>query len=238
MRGLLAGMSQELPDTRSIVKVPTMTPGDLYTYLRQVNATTGCDPFDGHVLACIVAAGISECRAGVTLTHALGLSGSELRRIIARYFPGAQERMEAFGLDSEPMVDDDERCLRELLWRFRTVPDSYTSLLSVLIARRATRPNHLWQDLGLTNRGELSRLMLRHFALLARRNTQDMKWKKFFFRMICRDEGYRMCAAPSCSECSDFNACFGDESGESLLARVRFQSEASGLIAIQAAYTQ
>jgi nitrogen fixation protein NifQ len=146
--------------------------------------------------------------------------------------------MEAFGLDGEPMVDDDERCLRELLWRFRTVPDSYTSLLSVLIARRATRPNHLWQDLGLTNRGELSRLMLRHFALLARRNTQDMKWKKFFFRMICRDEGYRLCAAPSCSECGDFNACFGDESGESLLARVRFQREAFRPIAIQPACTQ
>jgi nitrogen fixation protein NifQ len=215
-----------------------MTPGDLYIYLRQANATTACDPFDGHVLACIFAAGISECEGGVTLTDALGFSGSELQRIITRYFPGAQERMEAFGLDGEPIVEEDEQCLRELLWRFRTVPGSYTSLLSVLIARRATRPNHLWQDLGLTNRGELSRLMLRHFDMLARRNTLDMKWKKFFFRMICRDEGYRMCSAPSCSECSDFKACFGDESGESLLARARLQSEASGLIAIQPAYLQ
>lgn len=215
-----------------------MTPGDLYIHLREANATTACDPFDGHVLACIFAVGISESKRRVTLTDALGFSGSELRRIIARYFPGALERLEVCGLDSEPTVDEDERCLRELLWRFRTVPDSYTSLMSVLIARRATRPNHLWQDLGLTDRGELSRLMLRHFALLARRNTQDMKWKKFFFRMICRDEGYRLCAAPSCSECSDFNACFGDESGESLLARVRFQSEALRLIAIQPACTQ
>jgi nitrogen fixation protein NifQ len=94
------------------------------------------------------------------------------------------------------------------------------------------------QDLGLTNRGELSRLMQRHFALLARRNTQDMKWKKFFFRMICRDEGYRLCAAPCCSECSDFNACFGDESGESLLARVRLQSDAPGLITIEPSHAQ
>jgi nitrogen fixation protein NifQ len=80
--------------------------------------------------------------------------------------------------------------------------------------------------------------MQRHFAPLARRNTQDMKWKKFFFRMICRDEGYSLCSAPSCSECNDFGACFGDESGESLLARVRLQSETPGLIAIQPAYTQ
>jgi nitrogen fixation protein NifQ len=215
-----------------------MTPGDLYIYLRQANAATACDPFDGHVLACIFAAGMSECKDGVTLTDAIGLSGSALRRTIAGYFPGVEERMEAFGLDGEPMVDDDERCLRELLWRFRTTADSYPSLLSVLVARRATRANHLWQDLGLTNRGELSRLMLRHFRLLAGRNTQDMKWKKFFFRMICRDEGYRLCAAPSCSECCDFNACFGDESGESLLARVRLQSDGFRLIAIQPTCTQ
>jgi len=215
-----------------------MTPDDLYTDLRRANATTACDPFDGHVLACIFAAGISEGKSGGSLTDALGISGSELRRNVEKYFPGANERLEVFGLGGEPIVEDDERCLRELLWRYRTVSDSYTSLLSVLIARRATRPNHLWQDLGLANRGELSRLMLRHFALLARRNTQDMKWKKFFFRMICREDGYGLCAAPSCSECDDFGACFGDESGESLLARVRFQSEASGLIAIHPANAQ
>ena len=212
-----------------------MTPDDLYTDLLQANAATACEPFDGHVLACIFAVGISECKAGGSLTHALGISGSELRRNIARYFPGVREQLEVFTLDGEPTVDDDERCLRELLWRFRTVPTPLMSLLSILVSRRANRPNHLWQDLGLANRGELSRLMQRHFASLAHRNTQDMKWKKFFFRMICRDEGYRLCAAPSCSECGDLSACFGDESGESLLARVRFQSEVSGFISIQPA---
>ena len=215
-----------------------MTPDATYSYLRQANAATACEPFDGHVLACIFAVGIGECKSGGSLTDALGLSGSELRRIVDRYFPGASERLEALGLGGEPIVEDDERCMRELLWRFRTVPAPLTSVLSVLIARRATRPNHLWQDLGLANRGELSSLMQRHFRLLAQRNTHDMKWKRFFFRMICRDEGYRLCAAPSCSECCDFNTCFGDESGESLLARVRFQSETPGLISIQPAFAQ
>ena len=215
-----------------------MTPDSIYLDLRQANAATACEPFDGHVLACIFAAGISECSDGVALSDAIGIDGQELRRAIAKYFPGALGRLEAFGLENGPNVEDDERCLRELLWRFRTTPAPLTSLLSVLISRRATRPNHLWQDLGLVNRGELSSLMQRHFASLARRNTQDMKWKKFFFRMICRDEGYRFCAAPCCAECSDFNACFGDESGESLLARVRFQGEASMRLSIESARTQ
>jgi nitrogen fixation protein NifQ len=107
--------------------------------------------------------------------------------------------------------------------------------MSLLVARRATRPNHLWQDLGLMNRGELSGLMQRHFAQLASRNTQDMKWKKFFYRMICREEGFRLCVAPSCSECADFNGCFGDESGESLLTRVRHGVETSKPTSIEGA---
>ena len=90
----------------------------------------------------------------------------------------------------------------------------------------------------MANRGELSKLMLRHFVSLARRNDQDMKWKKFFYRMICRDDGFSMCVAPCCSECCDFDACFGSESGESLLARTRFHGEAPWLIDIESSFAQ
>jgi nitrogen fixation protein NifQ len=210
-----------------------MTPQAIYQLLHLANAATVCDPFDGHVLACILAASVSECHTGGSFTNALGVHGDALRELIDRYFPGTQEKLEPFGLDSVPIISEDERCLRELLWRFRAVPSRLNSLLSLLVAHRATRPNHLWQDLGLMNRGELSRLMQRHFVQLASRNTQDMKWKKFFYRMICREEGFSMCVAPSCSECGDFTYCFGDESGESLLARVRHGMETSKLTSIE-----
>ena len=215
-----------------------MTPDDMYTHLVQANATTACDPFDGHVLACVFAAALDECRAGGSFTDSLGIYGSALRRNIERYFPGALGRLEAFGLDVEPAVNEDERCLRELLWRFRTASSPINSLLTFLVARRATRPNHLWQDLGLANRGELSKLMQRHFVALARRNDQDMKWKKFFYRMICRDDGFSMCVAPCCSECGDFDGCFGSESGESLLARTHFLGGSSRLIGIDSSFAQ
>jgi nitrogen fixation protein NifQ len=198
----------------------------------QANATTACDPFDGHVLACVFAVAVEEYRAGDSFTGALGISGSVLCRNIERYFPGALKGLELLKLDVEPAVNEEEKCLRDLLWRFRTASSSINSLLTLLVARRATRPNHLWQDLGLANRGELSKLMLRHFAALARRNDQDMKWKKFFYRMICSDGGFNMCVAPSCSECGDFDGCFGSESGESLLARAAFHGDSSRLISI------
>ena len=215
-----------------------MTPDAMYTQLIDANAGTACDPFDGHVLACVFAAAVDECRAGGSFTDALGICGSALRSNIEGYFPGTVERLEMFKLDVEPAVNEDEKCLRELLWRFRTASSPINSLFAILVARRATRPNHLWQDLGLANRGELSRLMLRHFVTLARRNDQDMKWKKFFYRMICRDDGFNMCVAPCCSECGDFNACFGSESGESLLARTHFHGESSRLIGINSALAQ
>jgi nitrogen fixation protein NifQ len=93
--------------------------------------------------------------------------------------------------------------------------------LAAMIARRCKQPHHLWQDLGLNNRGELSLLMSRHFAGLAARNRNDMKWKKFLYRMVCRSEGFSLCLSPVCSECDDFANCFGAEDGESLLARLR-----------------
>jgi nitrogen fixation protein NifQ len=34
-----------------------------------------------------------------------------------------------------------------------------------------------------------------------------------------------LCSAPSCAECDDFDVCFGDESGESLLARTRREAD-------------
>jgi nitrogen fixation protein NifQ len=184
-----------------------------------------CDPFDGHVLACVLSIAAEERSADRSLAEALGVSGESLRGIVAQYFPGALDHLKAFGLDSELVVEDQEQSLRMLLQRSRSTPGPLSSLLTAIVARRAMQPNHLWQDLGLTNRGELSALMQRHFAPLAVRNNQDMKWKKFFYRMICRDDSYRLCAAPSCSECCDFNGCFGDESGESRLARVRWQIE-------------
>jgi nitrogen fixation protein NifQ len=199
-----------------------MTPEVLYALLMQANATTECDPFDGHILACVFAAAADECQAGGSFTAAVGICGTLLRNIIDRYFPGSFEQLKSIGLEANIAVSDDEKCLQELLWRFRTTSSEFNSLLAFLIARRAMRGKHLWQDLGLANRDELSQLMVKHFAQLAHRNNQDMKWKKFLYRMICRDEGFTMCTAPCCSECSDFALCFGDESGKSLFARSRF----------------
>jgi nitrogen fixation protein NifQ len=183
--------------------------------------------FDLHVLACILALAVSETAGDlITLSDRSGLSRAALASLAGRFFAHA-DWLRTMPADDAVPRGTDEDCLLDLLTQCVTDRTPLASTLAAMIARRAQSPNHLWQDLGLRNRGELSRLMHRHFRALAARNTGDMKWKKFLYRMICRDAGYALCTAPSCSECCDFALCFGDESGESRLARARRATEAA-----------
>jgi nitrogen fixation protein NifQ len=71
--------------------------------------------------------------------------------------------------------------------------------------------DHLWQDLGLWQRADLSKLMLDNFEPLALRNNKDMKWKKFLYKQLCEAEGIYVCRSPSCEVCVDYDNCFGSE---------------------------
>jgi nitrogen fixation protein NifQ len=198
---------------------------DLHSALMKCRSPA-CDEFDAHVVASIFAIALGEAAAeGRTLTSATGLLPDQLGALIQEIFPNAASwRLFAPGAGVERSPD--EVCLLELLQSCTTSGTEFEAQLAAMIARRAQRPNHLWQDLGLRSRGDLSELMKRHFRPLALRNSQDMKWKKFLYRIICADASYSLCTAPSCAECDDFNACFGEETGESFFARARRAAEA------------
>ncbi len=196
------------------------TAEDLYRDLMEVRSPE-CDEFDAHVVASILAISSGEA-VGQTQpqTAAAGLTGEQFSELAAEFFPKAAA-WRLFALDASVERPADEACLLDLLERCTTSRTAFEARLAGMIARCAQRPNHLWQDLGLRDRGELSQLMTRHFKPLAMRNNHDMKWKKFLYRLICADTGYSLCTAPSCGECDDFAQCFGEETGESLLARTR-----------------
>ncbi|PWJ87612.1 nitrogen fixation protein NifQ [Mesorhizobium sp. NZP2234] len=178
--------------------------------------------FDRHVLACVFYLAFEEVEAGkATATEATGLSRADLRGVMTRYFPAVP--VNAFALEklTDPEPDMEEGLLRGLLIGHARPGDPASTLFAKIIARRSLRNDHLWQDLGLFNRAELSRLMARHFPALAAGNTKNMKWKKYFYRKLCEAEGFSLCTAPSCQECGDFESCFGPEEGESHLARIK-----------------
>lgn len=186
----------------------------------------GCEPaasatardhdFDRHVFASILAVAALE---GGPLAAAVGLAAEELQELVARWFPHALYA--AAGWTGEAEEDEEVAMVRDLLMANRTSVSDECRWLAHMVARRALAANHLWEDLGLRERCELTRLLERHFAPLASRNTRGMRWKRFFYRMMCEDDGFLMCATPVCTDCRDFADCFGDESGESRLAQRR-----------------
>lgn len=194
------------------------------------------DAFDDHVVACVLAVALAEVATGATtLTEATGLDAATLGALLAERFPGF-DRAE-IGDTAAPTVEVEEELLVDLLAGHLTehrAGDGLGPVLVRLIARRALRPDHLWQDLGLSDRGELGRLLARHFPALHVANTGNMRWKKFFYRRLCEAEGFTLCTAPSCAVCTDFSDCFGEETGESRIARARRRLEAPPLEAIAA----
>jgi len=170
--------------------------------------------FDAHVFAAILAIGAAESGA---LGLQVGLHDGDLRVLMARWFPQVRPPGPSFLAEDED-GDDEIEMVRALLLANRTAASDDSRWLASMIARRAMERNHLWEDLGLRNRGELSRLLMRHFAPLARRNIRNMRWKRFFYRTLCEDDGLVMCTTPVCASCGDFDLCFGGEDGESRMA--------------------
>jgi len=83
--------------------------------------------------------------------------------------------------------------------------------MATILTTACAGRDHLWQDLGLASRGELSQLIALNFPALAQANQGDMKWKKFIYRQLCAREGIYVCPAPSCNACADRVQCFGPE---------------------------
>jgi len=166
------------------------------------------DPFDRHVLASAIASGFAP--PNTLLTDTLALSLTDLRFLLARLFPHALSLLDVHPSWRGPQADSDEEpALRALLHDNRS-PEGDPDMarwLARIITRRSLGARHLWEDLGLANRGELSKLMGRHFRPLAEDNP-GMRWKKYFYRRLCEQEGVLLCKAPNCEVCDDYSLCF------------------------------
>lgn len=106
---------------------------------------------------------------------------------------------------------DEFEDIRELLLDGATERGAVVDELAACVARACLGDDHLWHDLGLPRREALSELLNEYFPLLATRNVNNMRWKKFFYKQLCEQVGVRACRAPSCGVCAQFGDCFGSE---------------------------
>jgi nitrogen fixation protein NifQ len=142
----------------------------------------------------------------------LGLSLDAFSQLLLRHFP---ESGPLFELDSARWPDDERLTERQdlvdLMIEHRAGQDDSEIWMAHIVAAACMGGNHLWQDLGLWNRTDLSRLMNENFPALASKNVRDMKWKKFLYKQLCQREGVYVCRSPSCEVCVDYAVCFGPE---------------------------
>lgn len=168
------------------------------------------DPFDRHVLASAIVRARSDDKR--PLTEALGLDGPVLAELLETCFPGWQRILgpsAAAGDTGEPEIEEED--FRALLLAHRSSGARIEEWLAHIIVRRSLCPDHLWRNLGVRSRKELSDTLFRHFRALAEQNVRDMRWKKFFYRAMCQTEGILICKSPVCDTCPDFAECFGPE---------------------------
>ncbi|QOT80700.1 nitrogen fixation protein NifQ [Cupriavidus basilensis] len=170
--------------------------------------------------ACRALAGVLESANAARLPRFaqwLGLAEPEFWQMLDHCFPGA--RAAGWAPESAP-VDA------------AALPCEFADLVQMLIASgdpaRPARPetrwaahalasgcfggSHLWHDMGLSGRHDVSRLLQAYFPSLYAANTTDMKWKKFFYHALCQRLDLHPCPEPACAGCDNYASCHGTES--------------------------
>jgi nitrogen fixation protein NifQ len=164
--------------------------------------------------------------------RALGLDTDEVRTLLGHYFPGAPaegcwrrlgqpdgrpcihdaaDSTPDHGRFSQSLMEQEEQDLCRLFLNHASGPGLWPVVFARLIARACMEPDHLWMSLGLENRRQLSGLLFRHFAPLAEKNSRDMRWKKFFYKLLCDEEKVWGCTASSCEICPHQPECYAPE---------------------------
>ncbi len=154
---------------------------------------------------------VSQTAGQGALPPGLGLGPAVFPTLVKRHFPGFHlpAALADPGLDGERRAERDD--LLALLLESRAGQDLSELWMAEIVTAACMANDHLWQDLGLWSRADLTRLMLENFPALAARNDRNMKWKKFLYKQLCQQEGIYVCRSPSCEVCVDYAVCFGPE---------------------------
>lgn len=176
-------------------------------YSRLMAVSTGMNNDD--VLACMLT---SVCVGEGAMPFHLGLTQLEYEALMQSHFPGVSlpaSYMQAVQDDAQRFEEQTE--LLDLLMSHRRYASDETAWMAKIVVTGCMGGNHLWQDMGLWSRLDLTTLLNTNFPVLAQKNDKDMKWKKFFYKQLCQQEGIYVCRSPSCEVCPDYADCFGPE---------------------------
>jgi nitrogen fixation protein NifQ len=139
----------------------------------------------------------------------LGLRPREWRGLLARHFT----RAAAPALPLAVSVDANASFVHTLHALLLThasaavhADDAYC--IATIIAHACLRPDHLWRDLGLAGREEVTWMLTRYFPTLVALNVANWRWKKFLAAQRALSLGLQPGPAPGCPGCEDYGHCF------------------------------
>lgn len=145
--------------------------------------------------------------------RSLGLTQSEWRDMHESFFAQrCPPQWEA--TDSRHPLPWTFSALADLLLSHRThetADPAPVRWLAHALAAACHGERHLWQDLGLAGREEVSCLLETHFGPLAARNTENLKWKRFLFAELGATQDIADLRPPGCSRCDHLPICFPSE---------------------------
>jgi nitrogen fixation protein NifQ len=177
-------------------------------------------------LACMVSV---WCVGKSVLPDYLGLECHDFTALKTHYFadyPLPDAAPSGKQLDFERMLERQD--LINLLKNYSRPEVVEIDWIIGLLVAGCLGDDHLWQDLGLWSRSQLTALLHYNFPELAARNTHDMKWKKFLYKQLCEAEGLYLCRAPSCQVCVDYGVCYGSE--ESIIETQALHTDESAVL--------
>ena len=191
------------PDVADLTRLTTARKIELMSFAIDIHSV------DAKLFAALVA--VREVRGDVFL---LGLSHDRLTGLYRRHFLLDAVPPRPFVTIGSPEHASFVSALNALLLAHvsESVDLADADCLAAIIAHACLRPDHLWRDLGLTGRDDVTAMLERYFPSLIVRNTEGLRWKKFLARELALSQGLEPRPAPGCPGCEDFGFCFGSGS--------------------------
>lgn len=141
----------------------------------------------------------------------MGLTPDSFAKMVQRFFPEVElPESPVHTADWQQQMPELNE-LNALLACFSADIEPDRAWIAAMVIAGCLGHKHLWEDLGLFNRPDLTAMMVENFPDLAAKNDRDMKWKKFIYKQLCEREGIIACPAPTCDACADFKGCFASE---------------------------
>lgn len=100
--------------------------------------------------------------------------------------------------------------LAALMWAERSGDGDWTRLALRTVACACFGARHLWQDIGLAGRPEVTQLIETHAPRLAAGNVRELKWKRYLFERLGQTLARPGLRPPRCEGCGDYAQCWGD----------------------------